>query len=74
MKSDYTCDGDTRENFLVKRRYFQTHFYASPDDHQFATAVGTTIKVETVALDVAILTPESRAALRAALLEMKSKG
>jgi hypothetical protein len=34
---------------------------------------GSAIKVETVALDVASLTPESRAALKAALLEMKSK-
>jgi hypothetical protein len=34
---------------------------------------GSAIKVETVALDVASLSPESRAALRAALLEAKSK-
>jgi hypothetical protein len=34
---------------------------------------GNAIKVETVAVDVAELSPESRAALRAALLEAKSK-
>jgi len=67
-----------QKNRVDARRWFASKMSPKRFGDKVQTEVsgidGSAIKVETVALDVAILSPESRAALKAALLEMKSKG
>jgi hypothetical protein len=66
-----------QKNRVDARRWFASKMSPKRFGDKVQTEVsgidGSAIKVETVALDVASLTPESRAALKAALLEMKSK-
>jgi hypothetical protein len=66
-----------QKNRVDARRWFASKMSPKRFGDKVQTEVsgidGSAIQVETVALDVASLTPESRAALRAALLEVKSK-
>ena len=67
-----------QKNRVDARRWFASKMSPKRFGDKVQTEVsgidGSAIKVETVALDIASLSPESRAALKAALLEMKSKG